>query len=521
MLLRVFITVLIIISITGCDSEYERDISIDMIPFSRSKTGKWGYINSKGEVVIDTIFTGRPGFFREGFALIKNEDATFDYIDRSGRASTSHFKDAALFSEGLACVVRINHYPEFIDRNFNTVFRLNFATEAGAFSEGLAKFQDSSGRWGFIDKSGKIAIKPAYQYVMSFSGGMALVAVNTRDGIAAGYINREGVIAIPLSRKYVNLRPFSDGLAAFKTSEGWGYMNNLGATAIKPNPKWVEAADFRENFASVRIGDKWGVIDKQGFLIIEQKYDFPVVFYNGMAAVSITGSAGFIDKNEKYIIEPHFDDVAIPFIAGNAFVLSEGRYIPVDNAGNLLSDNGFRRLNPNYSEIMDYEKTVKSDYFDFIGYSEKILTKIDTVSVNGLYRRALPDSLMTYYCAAGFEIDSGKGIFTAERYKNYNYEILSRNQVSIACPNTDTAALIYFRSVNTLGGNGKGKQEYLIKALLMKLMNSGFSYLPDSTRYIFYSDSSAVLLYSNYNDIILDYYFNRHKHLDSNYKVIK
>jgi hypothetical protein len=57
------------------------------------------------------------------------------------------------------------------------------------FSEGLAQVRVKN-KWGFIDKSGKMVIKPRfYHQVESFSGGLAYVI--TQDG-RHGYIDRTG-----------------------------------------------------------------------------------------------------------------------------------------------------------------------------------------------------------------------------------------------------------------------------------------------------------------------------------------
>jgi hypothetical protein len=55
------------------------------------------------------------------------------------------------------------------------------------FSEGLA-IVEADGYCGFIDKSGKVVIKPQFTWASQFSGGLANVMV----GDKMGYIDKSG-----------------------------------------------------------------------------------------------------------------------------------------------------------------------------------------------------------------------------------------------------------------------------------------------------------------------------------------
>jgi hypothetical protein len=48
--------------------------------------------------------------------------------------------------------------------------------EAGIFSEGLAAIE-INGKWGYIDKSGKLVIEPQFTDAWNFSEGLAPVKV--------------------------------------------------------------------------------------------------------------------------------------------------------------------------------------------------------------------------------------------------------------------------------------------------------------------------------------------------------
>ncbi len=58
----------------------------------------------------------------------------------------------------------------------------------GSFSEGLARFQADDKKWGFIDKSGRIAIRAKFDAAYDFQDGLAPVTVDEKFG----YIDASG-----------------------------------------------------------------------------------------------------------------------------------------------------------------------------------------------------------------------------------------------------------------------------------------------------------------------------------------
>jgi len=80
---------------------------------------------------------------------------------------------------------------------------------AGDFHEGLAAIK-RDGKWGFIDKTGKVVIAPQYDYVRQFSEGLAAVQKDGKFGV----IDKTGKEVI--ASQYDNAYFFSEGLAMVK-----------------------------------------------------------------------------------------------------------------------------------------------------------------------------------------------------------------------------------------------------------------------------------------------------------------
>jgi hypothetical protein len=189
------------------------------------------------------------------------------------------FDRADSFSEGLASV-RVGDYETgkfgFIDKQGRMVINPQF-DGVEPFSEGLAAVRigdKDTGKWGFIDKQGQMVIDPQFDrnrwdpFYWKFSEGLAPVRIGDDDTGKYGFIDKQGQVVINPQFSYA--LTFSEGLAAVAIGRKWGFIDKQGRMVI--NPQFDEARFFKEGLAEVRIGDdetgKWGFIDKHGQMVI-------------------------------------------------------------------------------------------------------------------------------------------------------------------------------------------------------------------------------------------------------------
>ncbi|MCL6590461.1 MAG: WG repeat-containing protein [Firmicutes bacterium] len=161
-------------------------------------TGKWGFIDTKGNVVITPSFD-KVGSFSEGLAVIVN----LDLVNRKRFEAVQLFPGSG--DETLEeYEYRHNQYSEarkkvadsirdkygYINTKGEIVIPPQF-DEAHDFSEGLARFNQggvynhekslTGGMWGFIDKDGQVAIPPQFDEVFQdFSGGLAGIIISAK-----------------------------------------------------------------------------------------------------------------------------------------------------------------------------------------------------------------------------------------------------------------------------------------------------------------------------------------------------
>ena len=138
---------------------------------------KHGYIDKAGKVVFWDKRLMED--FSDNRALFKTEsnlpDSKTGYLDSVGREAISPTFDwGQSFSEGLACVSR-NKKAGFIDTKGNVAIAFRFDS-CRSFSEGLAAVMIDD-KWGYIDKAGHLVIEPRFADTNPFSDGVAVVRV--------------------------------------------------------------------------------------------------------------------------------------------------------------------------------------------------------------------------------------------------------------------------------------------------------------------------------------------------------
>jgi hypothetical protein len=380
----------VIVTLINCSRNNEW-YNPEPFPFQDEETGKWGFVDISGKVIIEPKFESRPGYFKEGVALI--EKATgYDYINLNGDTLGYNFQTATPFEEGMALVTIEDGNRCFIKNDFSDAFCINNLKQevitCGLFSEGLAKFQSENNKWGYLNTSGEVVIEPVYTKALNFKEGYAFVElrdINT-DKVDKLFIDINGNIKIRLDKNIREVRSFSEGLAAVKDSSGWGFIDTRGKIIITPDRNWKTVTNFNNGCAAFYEYGQWGAINKKGKRILGSLYDAPPIFFSGLSVLEEDDGMGFVNKKGINKIEAKYEEIAYPFYKGKAVVKDGKYYIFVSKSGRIASKPELFDIDRSYIDnvlqsILGYspeESVVNYSYYRKIILDGKY-------SVKGLY----------------------------------------------------------------------------------------------------------------------------------------
>ncbi|MFX0102471.1 MAG: WG repeat-containing protein [Candidatus Hodarchaeota archaeon] len=155
-----------------------------------------------------------------------------------------------------------------------------------------------SGKYGFMDETGKVIVEPRYGTVRY-----------QHDGVI--WVNEGG------TKEYSVIH--SGGV--------WGLIDSSGNVLFEPRLQLRDLNDFSEGVAWVKVADQetrdasWGLIDKSGTFILEPEHTFDISegvtsFHDSVSHVKKDGKIGMVHKDGRFIVEPNVYNY-ISWLEGN------------------------------------------------------------------------------------------------------------------------------------------------------------------------------------------------------------
>ena len=148
-----FLTVAALAAIASCAGEPK---------LTPSQVGsKWGYVNPKGELVIEPAFEAAENFSDELAKVVLNGKVGYIGTDGLFRV-TADYLDGTTFFEDKAFVIAPGETPLCIDKTGRVLFSLpEDVAVAYVFSGDIAKVETYSAGVRYVDKSGNTVATPA------------------------------------------------------------------------------------------------------------------------------------------------------------------------------------------------------------------------------------------------------------------------------------------------------------------------------------------------------------------------
>lgn len=290
--------------------------------FAFKQGRKFGFVSATGEKCIDAVFD--KAFDFEGTRAVVMLRGRWGFVDDGGRL-VAYFPNNAQPVGNFAerCMwFRQNGKFGLIDRDGRIVRKPEF-DDVGEFTDGLARVNVGAfevaegvvggGLWGYVDSDGKLPIHPQFETASSFSSGFARVELANGQ---RWFIDRQGKRKHPVSQGVPGL--YSEGLSATRIAgvKGRGYVTRYRDV----NGKSVltiggYGGEFSEGLATVKREldtPTAGYIDKSGRVRIPFRFADAEPFAEGLAAVQDAQSAlwGFVNNRGEMTVAAEFNAVS-------------------------------------------------------------------------------------------------------------------------------------------------------------------------------------------------------------------
>ncbi len=372
-------------------------------------------VDNSGYTVLDTDgraisekyqYIGDYSSGRAAFSIQAQDGSQlYGYLDETGKPVIKPgYMYATDFEGDLAIVKLADGVYEVIDRMGKTVKALDFWQVAG-LSGGKAAFrQYPDGKFGYIDTSGNVIIKPAFTAAGEFTDGRAAVAVPGGDGIEIrGLIDESGRFVF--EPQYNEIIMLGEKRAA------------LGIPRDPNNP-----------FA----GSKYALADYDGKLLTD--FDFYDIgkYSSGIAYAVDSTSTYFIDKaGERVESLPSAEGAGqLEVLNGLVGANIDQRMYYMNEQGHLVykplscvsTETGVKvceeKFKPNidyvvYYPVLENMADIKKE-LEVNHELREMWTDISTVSIK-------PDDMLDYHYESGFSVVYGKESLLVIMERGYDY----------------------------------------------------------------------------------------------------
>ena len=318
----------------------------------------YGYINNKGEYVIEPKFEGAYDF-NENCVAIVIKDNKYGVIDLLGEYKIYTIYDSIS----------------------------NFRESRAVYSK--------DGSMGIIDEDGTVITKKEYGIVGEFHDHRAVVGDSKSGNYKYGYIDREGKELIHL--KFERADDFKDDIALVKVKDNeYSLIDKEGKVLNSYKHYLVSQYGDGLMMFSEKIDGPYGYIDIEGNEIITPRFTSTSEFVDGIAIVSVeenyNGPYGVINKKGEYVLTPIFSEIrylgenrlalGMPigkplgddkFIAPSIFAIG-------DTNGNILTQFKYYAVG-NYDKGVTYASNNTSTFF--MDKNGKVINTLPKVKGSG------------------------------------------------------------------------------------------------------------------------------------------
>ncbi len=283
--------------------------------------GKYGVINTMGNVVIDFVYDNLYYNFPDaakpvpGNYLIAVQNQKWGVIDNSGKPLIPCIYDSIrITGTGFAIVGKgrtVRPGPGSIDGVWG-IFDLNTGQQVlpvmyaniMPINDSLTFSVFSGSKAGLVNSSGDFVAPLQYDNILSSDDGKLFTVIQANE---AGVIDSTGKIVVPLG-KYTYISEFKAGAALAqlpkKTGETYGKYGVINSEGQQVVPfEYGDGLVYPNGLIRMRLGSQTIITDKNGTVIFSGgKFDYICAVSGNLVFVERGGKVGAVDITGKEIV---------------------------------------------------------------------------------------------------------------------------------------------------------------------------------------------------------------------------
>ncbi|ERI07822.1 WG repeat-containing protein [Aneurinibacillus aneurinilyticus] len=266
------------------------------------KKGGYGIINEAGRFIVEPKYDFIQPFF-EGLAIVQDKSGA-RIIDQQGQEiTTKPYAYIASFQEGRAVFQNYRMQYGYLDAKGREIIPAIYVY-ANDFWKGYAVVKVKEGQYALLNEKGDV--EEHYSYAFVGSQGDGLLAFQEVEQGKYGFMDKNGRVVLPPS--YTSVQPFQKGRAIVNVAEDYhnryGVIDKAGTFIIKPQYNSIETLG-EERFAvgipidkdRPFIGSKYAIYDSNGNQLTDFVYRDVLPYKERLASVHNDTDTFFINTS--------------------------------------------------------------------------------------------------------------------------------------------------------------------------------------------------------------------------------
>ena len=302
--------------------------------FSSYTNGKWGVINSLGEVVIEHIY--------DEMVIVPNRSEPVFIVIYDVNEERGTYRSKVIDDSGRELIT-----------GFDSVSAIdNFDSRQNLWFEDNVLRVRKNGQYGLVDFEGETLLPYEYDEIQALRGITSNFVV--RQGGQVGLVNENGQFIIPaLYAEILLLREGDRHAYVVVDSYGnRGLISISGTVLIEPQYEAIIYVYSREIYA-VRYAGQYKLINLSGEIVLEGNYDSFAHIRGENIIASRNGRYGIVNRDDEIIVP--FTSERIRFAFGENYIARrDGKYGIINLQNEVMLD--FIYVTMNYIEAGSFIK---------------------------------------------------------------------------------------------------------------------------------------------------------------------